>query len=592
VTAPEVPVTTPRLSRRSLVLTIAALALLTAGPLLPTLRSSFVYDDTQIIGANETIRGWGSLLHVWMKPYWPDGAAMGLYRPVQIALISTVYNVGGGKPIWFHLYALLLTVLTSVAVWWLLRRAVGRTPALVAALWFAVHPLHVEPVASVANSSELLVVLCTVAIVALLGAWPAEPARPSRDWLRALLVGVIAAAAVLSKESGIIALPLAALTVWGWTRRSDALVPTRAFARENFRVWIAGALCVGAALTARAIVLAATVTSFSLAPVGLEGLTAEARVRSVISLWPRIVQMILWPADLSPLYGAAILPDHRGAIALASIAIAAAITTAAIVEARRGDRRPLTALFWMGAAYLPASNLFAAVGPLVSDRTLFGVTVGVAMALAWTLDRMPLFYRRVATVLCALVIARAVVVTTRYALDWTNHRMLWTRLTTLFPDEHVGHHMLGLSLWAHGDTGRALVEVGRGLAMSPEDQNNRNTYARLLYETGHYERSVQVMTPLMTVERWREDPAVVAYYFDAIGRASGATAVVKAAKMFLHGQSTPLAELYIGLAEEQLGHLAAADSAYRRGLLRSPRDSMLNMQLKRLDAKRGPGRTP
>src|SRR5665811_2196194 len=103
---------------------------------------------------NETIRGWDSLLHVWSRPYWPYGEAAGLYRPFQIALISIIYNAGGGKPIWFHLYALVLTVATSAAVWWLIRRGVGRQAALVAALWFAVHPLHVEPVASVANSSE------------------------------------------------------------------------------------------------------------------------------------------------------------------------------------------------------------------------------------------------------------------------------------------------------------------------------------------------------------------------------------------------------------------------------------------------------
>ena len=579
------------MTRRSRWLGMAALVLLAVAPLLPTLRATFVYDDTQIIGGNETIRGWDSLLHVWSRPYWPYGEAAGLYRPFQIALISIIYNAGGGRPIWFHLYALMLAAVTSVAVWWLIRRGVGRQAALVAALWFAVHPLHVEPVASVANSSELMVVLCTIALVALLTRFPAEPARPLRDWLRALLAGGIAAAAVLSKESGIIALPLAAVSIWGWHQRSDSPPETRALLQKNLRVGIAGALCVGTALAARAIVLAAAANPFSLAPAGLEGLTALERVRSVISLWPHIVQMVMWPTDLSPLYGAALLPDHRGAIALASLAVAAALSAAAVLVARRGDRRPLVALLWMGVAYLPASNLFAAVGPLVSDRTLFGVTVGAALALAWALDRMPPFSRRMATVVCALVMARALVVTTRYALDWTNHRQLWSRLTRLYPDEHVGHHMLGLSLWAHGDTSRALVEVAQGLAMSPSDQNNRNTYARLLYETGRYERSVQVMAPLMSMERWRDDPAVAAYYFDAIGRASGAEAVIGAAKRFLHGQSTPVAELYIGLANERLGHLAAADSAYRRGLRASPRDSMLTAQLTRLQPRLGPRRT-
>jgi hypothetical protein len=576
------PVATRSASHRSRLLGIVALLLLAVGPLLPTLRATFVYDDTPIIGSNATIRGWGALARVWAQPYWPDGAAMGLYRPLHIALLSTIYNAGGGEAIWFHVYALGLAALTSLAVWWLLRRAVGAGPALVGALWFAAHPLHVEAIASVANSSELLVVLFTVALVAVLSRIPADPARPGRDWARAALVGALSAAAVLSKESGIIALPLAALCVWGWTARSASATSTRTFVRLNLRAFVAGALCVGTALVARAIVLGAAVAPISLAPPGLEGLSTIPRVRTVISLWPRIAQMLAWPSGLSPLYGVSILPDHRGAIALASVAIAAALGAAAVVLARRGDRRPLVAFIWLGLAYLPASNLLSAVGPLVSDRTLFGATVGVAMALAWGLDMLPVFSRRVAMVVCALAIGREAIVATRHAIDWTNHRMLWTRLVELYPEEHVGHHMLGLSLWAHGDTSRALVEVGRGLAMSPLDQNNRGSYGRLLYETGRYGSAAQVLAPLMRTERGRGDAAMVAFYFDAVGRSAGAPAVIREARPLLHGGSAPIAALYMGLAEERLGHLTAADSAYRIGLRANPRDSMLLAQSARL----------
>jgi hypothetical protein len=582
------PAAPPPMSSRASVPGIVALLLLAVGPLLPTLRATFVYDDTPIIASNATIRGWGALARLWGQPYWPNGEALGLYRPLHVALLSTIYNAGGGAPISFHIYALCLAALTSGAVWWLLRRAVGAGPALVAALWFAAHPLHVEAIASVANSSELLVVLFTVALVAVLSRIPPDPARPGRDWGRAALVGVLSAAAVLSKESGIIALPLAALSVWGWNRRSTTTIPTGTFVRANMRAWVAGALCVGTALAMRAIVLAAAVTPISLAPPGLEGLSTIPRVTTVLSLWPRIAQMLVWPGGLSPLYGVSILPDHRGATALASVAVVGALGAAAVILARRGDRRPLVALVWIGLAYLPASNLLGAVGPLVSDRTLFGATVGTALALAWGLDMLPPFSRRVAMVLCVLVIARGAIVATRHAIDWTNHRMLWTRLTTLYPEEHVGHHMLGLSMWAHGDTTGALREVGRGLSMSPADPNNRGSYGRLLYETGRYGSAAQVLAPLMRTEEGRGDATMVAYYFDAVGRSAGAPAVIRAAKLLLRGGSAPVAALYMGLADERLGRLAAADSAYRLGLRASPRDSLLLVQRARLQARLGP----
>ena len=103
-------------------------------PLLPTLRAAFVYDDTTIIRDNLLLRGWGALGRVWSQPYWPsDGVdALGLYRPLHIALLATVWNATGGSALWFHLYALGLAALATVAVWWMVRRGTGATAALAA----------------------------------------------------------------------------------------------------------------------------------------------------------------------------------------------------------------------------------------------------------------------------------------------------------------------------------------------------------------------------------------------------------------------------------------------------------------------------
>ena len=578
-------------------LSVLAIVLLTALPIAPTLRSTWVYDDTQILQINPLLKSWHAMRGIWSHPYWPDAPELRLYRPFHITLMGVIYNLGGGQPVWFHVYAICLAALTALAVWWLLRRAVGNVPALVGALWFGTHPLHVEAVASVTNSSELLVVLFTVALTAVMLRWRAEPARARRDWLRAAAIGVLAAGAVLSKESGIIALPLAALCIWGWVRRDGAAVDTLSFVRENMRAWVAAAICVGSSLAARAIVLATADNTISLAPHGLDGLSTLPRVTTVISLWPRIVQMLVWPAGLSPLYGPSIIPDHRGPIAVATIAVVVALAAAVVLVARRGDRRPLVGAAWMALAYLPASNLFGAMGPLVSDRTLFGVTAGLALVLAWALDVLPRFPRQLAVTLAIVLIARDVVVTTRQALDWTRHRMLWTRLVNLYPDENVGHHMLGLTMWAHGDTNNALAELARGVALAPGDNSNRVTYGRLLYAMGRYGTAVQAFAPVMRSQRGSADTELAAFYFDAVGRSAGAAAVIREANKFKHGDIASVAALYIGLAEERLGRPAAADSAFSLGLKIRPGDKILRAEYQRfrglpVDTAGEPARRP
>ena len=70
----------------------------------------------QVTLDNQVLRGWGALGRVWSQPYWPsDGVdALGLYRPLHIALLATVWNATGGSALWFHLYALSLAALSSL----------------------------------------------------------------------------------------------------------------------------------------------------------------------------------------------------------------------------------------------------------------------------------------------------------------------------------------------------------------------------------------------------------------------------------------------------------------------------------------------
>ena len=565
------------MSRRPHLLGALALLVLAVAPLLPTLRAAFIYDDTTIIRDNLFLRGWGALGRVWWEPYWPsDGVdALGLYRPLHVALLATVWNASGGSALWFHLYALALAALTAVAVWWMLRRAVGPSAALVGAAWFATHPLHVEAVASVANTSELVVTLCVAGLVWVLGSSEPVPDHPSRDLRRAIAVGLLAGAALSAKESGLLALPLAALTVWGWRRASERAPSPREFVRDNYRAWCAAFVCIAAVLFARLAVLGAPVSRASIAAEGLSALSGPARVGVMLSLWPRIAGMLAWPASLSPFYGPAIFPEHTAGLAILSAIVAIALVGITVVLVRRGDRRPFVAIGWMALTYFPASNLAAATGQILSDRTLFGATVGVALGIAWALDRLPRCGRRVAVVLLAIVIARATIISAHYAVAWTSHRALWTRLAEVSPNEPLSYKLRGIDARARGDTARALPLLERAFAMAPADRQIRLEFGQVQYTTGRYAAAVRTLSPLVHDGDARSDRGFVALYLDAVGRAGGPGAVVRAATPLLHSETAPVAALFLGVAQEQLGNRVAAESAYVAGLRHGAGDSAL-----------------
>jgi len=308
---------------------------------------------------------------------------------------------------------------------------------------------------------------------------------------------------------------------------------------------------------------------------GLSGLSASERVITMLSLWPRIVRMLLLPSSLSPYYGPTIIPEHTGGLALLSVAVFIAVSGLAVVLARRGDARPLVALGWVVLTYLPASNLVTPTGQLLSDRALFGATIGVALAIAWVVDAIPPFGRRVAAVLIVLLAARDTVSGAHYAVAWTSHRTLWTRMIEEAPAEHLGYKLLGMDARARGDTAQAIALLGRAFAMAPSDRQIRFELGQAQYATGRYRAAVATLSPLMMNADARGEREFVALYLDAVGRSAGPDAVIKAATPLIHSASAPTAELFIGIAHEQLGNRVAAESAYVAGLRRSAGDSAL-----------------
>jgi len=224
----------------------------------------------------------------------------------------------------------------------------------------------------------------------------------------------------------------------------------------------------------------------------------------------------------------------------------------------------------------------------LADRTLLGPTVGVALALAWTIDRVSPRARPVLLAACGVVIAHGAWVGVRYSAVWSSHRTLWERLVETSPTEYRGYQLLGIDAREHGDTARALPLLARAFAMEPRDRRVRFEYGQVLYSTARYAEAVAVMAPLLRDGDVRREPEFVAMYLEAVGRSRGAEGVVAAGTPLLRSESAAVAALYVGVAEEQLGRFAAADSAYGVGLRAQPSDSVLQARHAALERRAAP----
>src|SRR5262249_52235287 len=137
------------------------------------------------------------------------------WHPLTWISLQLDARLGGGGPRAFHLTNLLLHLASTLLLFLLLRRGTGaRGRSAFAAALFAVHPLHVESVAWVAERKD---VLSTLFLLLMIGAYARYAARSSA--LRYGAVFVLLALGLMAKPMLVTApLLLLVLDLWPLAR--------------------------------------------------------------------------------------------------------------------------------------------------------------------------------------------------------------------------------------------------------------------------------------------------------------------------------------------------------------------------------------
>ncbi len=131
---------------------------------LNTLPNGYNVDDTLVTVDHQlTSKGFKAIPEIFSSPYYEDDMGYRYeYRPVALTSFAIEHQLMGESPKTSHLINALLFALTSMLVGSL---AAMLSPAgwtlfpLLAGLLFAVHPMHVEAVASIKNRDEMLALL-------------------------------------------------------------------------------------------------------------------------------------------------------------------------------------------------------------------------------------------------------------------------------------------------------------------------------------------------------------------------------------------------------------------------------------------------
>ncbi len=414
------------------------------------LGNGFAYDDIPIIVENPMVQEFQGFWDYLTGTYWGQNRGNSLYRPLTVIAFAIERVIGGGAPWPFHLANVLLYLCCALAVLALLRQLLPAWAALLGALVFAAHPVHVEAVANVVGQSEMLAGLpMLIAVTVYL-----------RDRTRGTLtVGGIATivgcqvAALLSKEHGIVLPTLLLLAEvmfrGGRFPASDAATTALLRTRQRTLVRLLVVL-IGAYVVLRMSILSGFAGD---APhPALEGLAMGQRLWVMLALVPEFLRLLFWPAKLYADYSPPMIPvltspDLRHVVGACWLLVLAAVA----FWAWRRDRVIAFAFGWFALTLGPTSNILIATGLLVAERTLFLPSLAAVLVLAHLAVRVrawaateakPSVQRLMAFAAGALLLA-AVVQSADRQRAWEDNATVFSTLVVDAPNNYKAHHALG-----------------------------------------------------------------------------------------------------------------------------------------------------
>jgi tetratricopeptide (TPR) repeat protein len=505
-------------------------------PYLASLTFGFVYDDLGVIVVMPSRHSWMGVLQAWVQSYWGNPET-GLYRPVAQFMYALLWMLGGGKPWIFHLYAIAIHVATSLGVWWLLGRATNKWAAFFGALLFAVDPVHVEAVANIANSSEVLVALFGIACIGVvIRASARDESGAVIGWRPALLAAGMYALAIGSKESGAGVPAIAFLCLWGWrSQGASHLARFRDVLRTGWRVWMLCTVALIGVVIARYLVLGGLTVSQHWVTHEVRNFGFVPRFWTMTAAWPIVAKLLVWPSALRMHYGSDAVPPLTGPTvrAILSLVTATLLVLLATIIARRGDRRPLAALGWIAIAFLPASNLLVPTGQLLAERTLYLPSVGVALLAAWGIDRLYASARslggnlaaQLATgIPAAAIVAGGLLVAYPSVIPWQDNYTLFLWGIQTAPLASRPWQLMGDLYAEKGDHHKAIKYLQRAHALEPKNDNIVFFYSKELHAIGAYEGELAMLRDAANENPTSEQTWVM--YLVALGTRRGSDSVL------------------------------------------------------------------
>ena len=462
----------------------AALAVITFIVYRQVPHNDFVlYDDNAYVTNNPAISNGLTLESV----LWAFKAPrVGFWHPLTIISHMLDCELFGQKPFWHHLVSLLFHIANTLLLFLILKN-------MTAALWqsafvaaaFALHPLHVESVAWVAQRKD---VLSTLFWLLTMAAYVHYIRRP--DAARYLLTLLLFALGLMAKPM-LVTLPFVLLLLDYWPLQRMTLdVPA-----VDRRRLITNLICeklpffvLAAVFSLIAFYAERGFDAFSLK------LPFSVRLGNAFVSYAAYIGKMIWPARLAVLY------PHQG-LNLPLWQVFAGFLTIAVLSiwifrlGRRYKYLPVGWLWYLGTL-VPVIGLFQIGIHAMADRYTYVPLIGLFIIIAWgSADLLAgRSYRKIILSLSASAVLSALAICTFFqTCYWRNGITLFEQAIKVTGGNFLMHSNLGSVLASQGRLDEAIDHFRKAVRLKPDSPDVFYNLGRALYSQGKLDEAIHCL---------------------------------------------------------------------------------------------------
>jgi tetratricopeptide (TPR) repeat protein len=575
-------------------LVLAATFLAYAG----TLGFEFVYDDRLQIVSNSLIQSWRFVpryfvTHVWANIF-PDEPG-NYYRPLFLVWLRLNHALFGLKPLGWHVTSIAAHLGVTFLVYLLTLRTVKDRPtAIVGAMIFGLHPVHIEEVAWVSGVTELLLALLLLPSFLCYLKYR-EPIRMGHGWL--VLSLVLYALAMLAKETALVLPMIVCGYEWIWGRAPQASSTAEAVG-QRFRT----------AFSRGAPYLALTALYLPARAIALKGLAhavAPRPLRTVVLTIPSLLwfylKQLVWPVGLSAFYDTPEVTDpgfldfFLPAVGLVGVGVFLwagwrGVRKGAAPEWRVREARAIAfAFLWLLLPLILVLNLsMFPETDVAHDRYLYLPSVGFSIlaALAWrriNLGRVKLFGQPAVRLGVALALACLLGIgTVTQSVYWHDDLLLYYRGLTVAPHNEIGQRNLVALMSERGQHDVVVKLCLQILRRYPNSWTVNYNLGYAYYSLGNLEEAQRYLGRAITINQFQ---GRALFYLGLtrlkLGRVSDAEILIRHAL-----EVQPEARGYhgaLGLVLEINGDLSGALREFKAELANDPQQPAVRVQIARIE---------